>query len=352
MPLIKHFSNLGLTRSLSAFLRFEAGVTRGQAQDYESQLRHLRKRLNDKDREVANLRKRLTDSGSGRVNGIKPENIVWIFGTARTGSTWLGSIMKSLPDHALWNEPWLGEIFGSLPYRTPSWEYKRRRRDFILSHHYEKTNLRAIRNFSLEAINARFFEKSKSRYVVVKEPHGSMGAPTLMKAFPESRMIFLVRDPRDVSASGIAAHLKGGWAAKNKDDQRDRAFVSADSVSAAKMRARMYRRDVSATKEAFEVHKGRKVLVRYEDLKSNTLETMNSIYSSLEIPTDREVLARVVDQFSWTNLPDTEKGSSKARRKAAPGSWSEDLSKEQIRVIEEITGSLLEKYYPGTRHVT
>lgn len=356
MPLTKHFSRLELARNLRAFFRLEAGVIRGEVPDYERrleennmQIRKLRNRLETKNQEILDLQRRIGEDAPGVVN---PENIIWIFGTARTGSTWLGSMMKSLPDHVLWNEPWLGEMFGSLQYRTNSWEYKRRRRDFILSHHYEQSNLKSIRNFTLEAINARFSKSLDGGYVVVKEPHGSMGAPVLMQAFPESRMIFLVRDPRDVAASGIAAHLKGGWALKNRDNENSGAVASASSISAAQARARMYRRDVSATKKAFDAHKGRKALVRYEDLKSDTLETTKRIYRSLEMPTSQEQLAQAVDHLSWTNLPGSEKGEGKARRKAAPGSWGEDLSKEQVKEVERITGPLLKEFYPEyTQHI-
>ena len=38
-----------------------------------------------------------------------------------------------------------------------------------------------------------------------------MGAPLLMEALPESRMILLVRDPRDVAASTLDAAKEGGW---------------------------------------------------------------------------------------------------------------------------------------------
>lgn len=343
MPLTKHFSKLEFAKNLRAFLRLEAGIIRGEVPDYELQLRQLQERLESKNQEIADLR---CQAGNDVHSVVKPENIIWIFGTARTGSTWLGSVMKTLPNHVLWNEPWLGELFGSLRYRTSSWAYKRRRKDFILSHHYDKTNLRSIRNFTLEAINARFSKTLDGGYVVVKEPHGSMGAPVLMQAFPESRMIFLVRDPRDVAASGIAAHLKGGWALENRDSKSAGAVASADSISAAQARARMYRRDVGAAKEAFEAHKGHKVLVRYEDLKADTLETTKRIYHSLEMPMDQEQLVHAVDQFLWANLPESEKGERKARRKATPGSWSEDLSEEQIKAVERITGPLLKEFYP------
>ena len=48
--------------------------------------------------------------------GIRPENIVWIFGAARTGSTWLSRMMGELPGHAVWKEPLVGSLFGDFYY--------------------------------------------------------------------------------------------------------------------------------------------------------------------------------------------------------------------------------------------
>ena len=48
-----------------------------------------------KDQELARLQ--ATSDGSGvetRAEGLRPENIIWVFGTAKTGSTWLGSLME------------------------------------------------------------------------------------------------------------------------------------------------------------------------------------------------------------------------------------------------------------------
>lgn len=47
--------------------------------------------------------------------------------------------------------------------------------------------------------------------VVVKEPSGSEVAALLLEAMPGSRVIFLVRDGRDVVASWLAAYRPAGW---------------------------------------------------------------------------------------------------------------------------------------------
>jgi hypothetical protein len=83
------------------------------------------------------------------------------------------------------------------------------------------------------------------------------------------------------------------------------------------------------------------VLIRYEDLRADTLGTMKHIYSTLEIPVNDEELARVVEKRSWENVPEEEKGSGKIRRKATPGGWREDLTPRQIETIEKETTQMV-----------
>jgi hypothetical protein len=56
-----------------------------------------------------------------------------------------------------------------------------------------------------------------------------------------------------------------------------------------------------------------------------------------------------VGQNAWEGIPEDEKGKGKFRRKAQPGSWIEDLTPEQARVVEEITAPLLKEFYPEGR---
>jgi hypothetical protein len=72
---------------------------------------------------------------------------------------------------------------------------------------------------------------------------------------------------------------------------------------------------------------------------------MKRIYSSLGIPVGDEELARVVEEHSWENIPEEEKGEGKSFRKATPGGWREDLTPEQAKMVERITAPLLEEFY-------
>src|SRR3712207_4401031 len=44
----------------------------------------------------------------------RPENLVWIFGSGRSGSTWLASMLAGLKGFSLWNEPYVGQLFADL----------------------------------------------------------------------------------------------------------------------------------------------------------------------------------------------------------------------------------------------
>jgi Sulfotransferase domain len=114
----------------------------------------------------------------------------------------------------------------------------------------------------------------------------------------------------------------------------------------AEKQAKNYMRQMGKAKEAFDAHKGPKVLVRYEELRSDTLGTMKRIYSTLGIEVDEAQLEQVVNKHSWENIPEDQKGQGKFYRKATPGGWREDLTPEQAEAVARVTASLMKELYP------
>ncbi len=269
-----------------------------------------------------------------------------MFSDGRSGSTWLARMVGDHPGHSVWREPNVGTLFGQHYYVWAN-DNQRGSDKFIMGHPYRESWIRSIRRFVLDQASARFPDIKRKDYLFVKEPFGSVGAPLLMQAFPESRMIFLVRDPRDVVASALDAHKEGGWShwrtkaaaheAKSLADARPDAFIAE--------RAQRYLRHVGNSKEAFDAHEGRKVMIRYEELREDALRTMRRVYRELDIPVDGERLSRVVEGRSWENIPEDRKGEGKFHRKAQPGGWQEDLSPDQARIVEDITAPLLREFY-------
>jgi hypothetical protein len=314
------------------------------------QLEQTRKRLARRNKEIAELRARLRlasmSADGAETTGVRPENIVWIFGTGRSGSTWLASMMEEVEDHAMWSEPLVGALFGEFYYVRAA--YKKGDMS-IMGRRYRDVWLRSIRSIVLDGATARYPGLTGGGYLVIKEPHGSIGAPLLMEALPESRMVFLVRDPRDVAASALDGHRGGSWTTRHRmwEGKKRETTADTDPDAFVRQRARVYLQDVGNAKEAYDAHSGRKVLVRYEDLRADTLATMKRVYAGLEIPVREEELARVVDEHSWENIPEEQRGEGKFYRKAKPGGWSEDLTPEQAEIVEQITAPLLDEFYPG-----
>ena len=326
-------------RGLRAFLNASDDDQSQKLRQAEEQLERQKERISRQRRELQELRQRHVESIHGNEQHIiRAENIVWIFGTARTGSTWLALMMEELEGHTVWREPYVGELFGRLYYDWVGVKHFQTKH-FILGSN-KGSWLRSVRSFVLKEASARFPGVASGGYLVIKEPNGSIGAPLLIEALPESRMIFLVRDPRDVVASWMDALKEGGWRAeRRKDGESPSAIVDE--------RARMYLESMREAKKAYDSHEGCKVLVRYEELRADTLGTMRRICSVLEIPVDEGELGRAVKEHSWENIPEEKKGEGKFYRKATPGGWREDLTPDQVKIVERITAPLLEELYPS-----
>jgi hypothetical protein len=306
---------------------------------------------------LAILRRRLAAAsfGSGRTRvvvapeeageGLSPANIVWIFCVARSGSTWLASMMGEIGGTKVWKEPRVGHLFGEFYENNP--KAKTESANFIMGGPTRPAWISSIRYFVLTGARYAFPTLGPDDFLVVKEPGGGVGAPFLMEALPESRMILLVRDPRDVVSSSLDATREGSW---QKEQRRAagsgrKSLTSKRPDAVVKRSAKKYRRNMERARQAFDDHKGPKTLVRYEDLLADALGAMKRVYSDLGMEAGADELARAVEKHSWEAIPEDMKGQGKFYRKASPGGWEEDLTPGQIEIIEEISGPLLDEFY-------
>jgi peptidoglycan/xylan/chitin deacetylase (PgdA/CDA1 family) len=303
MPAFKQHISVA-ARGIKAFLNLEAGaarivpeIERAHGQAAERNRRQGRRQPVSEDRKTAPSPVKLAKGD------LKPENIVWIFGSGGSGSTWLSSIMADLSRQTLWGEPGVGALFGHFYYG----QHERRHQNpqFIMGLHKESW-LGSIRNFILEAAAATFPNLTEKEYLIINEPNGATGAPLLMEALPESRMVVLVGDPPDVAVSSADARKEEGWNYDTNGDEnplhrKRNEPPKKGSLARAKGRSKNRPQGMGNAREAYDAHRGPKVLVRYEELRTDTLGTMKRIYSTLGVPVEESELERAVDKHSTTD---------------------------------------------------
>ena len=283
---------------------------------------------------------------TGEPAGLDPSKVLWIFCLGRSGSTWVRAMLADLLPCRVWEEPKVGQLFGSFYEKAE--QPQRASTNFILGDPTRPAWTRALRRFVLEAAAASHPSIAPGEYLLVKEPGGAIGAPLLMDALPESRMVLLVRDPRDVVASCLDATKKGGWRYERmgEDLQKRRDLQEArDFVPFVKATANSYSRQIGAAKRTYDAHGGFKVLVRYEDLRVNPLREIHRLCLDLRLPVNEESIAWVVEKHSWEKVPEKEKGPGKFYRKAEPGGWREDLTPKQLEIVERMTAPLIAEFY-------
>lgn len=353
MPTLSSRAVLEMARGLKAFLDIEGGLIRGElpgskTMEARVQLDRQRQVIESKDQEIARLKRELSagSPATSQEDGIRPENLIWVFGHGRTGSTWLGRMMRDMKGYAMWMEPSIGELFGNL-YYVRARSGQRASGNFVLGDRQKENWLKSVRAFTLDGAHVRFPRLGKEGRLVIKEPHGSIGAPLMMEALPESRMIFLVRDPRDTIASSLDAFKKGNWAYEltHQDDIQEVRLATDQPDAFVRLKAESYLQQMINVKEAYDLHAGYKTLVRYEDLVADTLGTMRRIYSELGLTIEKEELAGVVDKHSFENVPEEQRGQGKFYRRGTSGGWKEDLTLQQIAIVEEITAPLIREFY-------
>ena len=312
--------------------------------------------------------------------------LVWIFGSPRSGSTWLLRMLcpALLPDSQRfkrgshrelgfsWGPNWNG-VARTLPVdefrigphlAPPSLTPPRTGQNSTLP----QTLPRANDYFSSYAFSAAYADVWRPEFrrmtlvrlyavidrareaglnlphddplLVIKEVNGTHAADLLMSLFPRSRMIFLVRDGRDVLDSLVDANKPGGWLTKGG---RGRALETAEQrLVFVRQRAMQWRSYMTACLQAYGGHDSElRFRVRYEDLLADTEVHLTELYRWLGLPSEPERIAAIAEEHAFQNAPEGGRGPGKPWRSATPGRWREGLTAEEQQTANEIMGPML-----------
>ncbi len=293
-----------------------------RARELDQELESLRVSLQQRDSHIRRL------EGTERVD---PGKIVWILGAPRTGSTWLGRMLSHPKGRHLWREPLLGRVLG-LRSSIVNQGYLTNER-FVLGDSHKDIWLSHYRRMLLEVTSTHLPEIDTEDYLIAKEPNAGDGASLLLEAFTESRAIFLYRDPRDVVASLMDAAAPGSWYPYER-------FEWSESAN-PKTLAESWVHSISAAKEAYQAHPGPKVTMSYERLRERPEESLAFVQETLKLPNDESERRAAIQATSWEALREDQKGTGKFHRKGIAGGWEEDLTEEQVELVEAAAGLLM-----------
>lgn len=282
------------------------------------------------------------------------ERLVWIFGSSRSGSTWLLRMLSELRGVVPIDDPHLGHHLGvwrpiplawaaseEEPELTTLLELKAGKADYFFSDRYRESwwgPLRALIQARFEAQLTQGDRGHPSPTVVVKEP-GSHAAPLLTELFPASKLVFLLRDGRDVVDSWLDAYRQGSWAIDGG------AFPASPKgrIPLIRWLSAVWAYRSRAVRRAFESRDPEdRILVRYECLRSATAETVEQICAMLGL--DRQRVPDAIAAHRFERLPPTACGEGKEKRFATPGGWRENLSPAEQAAMHEVLGEALEEF--------
>ena len=292
------------------------------------------------------------------ISVTAPGRLAWIFGSSRSGSTWLLRMLAELERVVPIDDPHIGHHLGVWRPIPLAWatakdppklgtlaDFKRKKRDYLFSDSYRDAwmpQLQQLISTRFEAQAAQDIAEAggiDQPVVVVKEP-GSHAADTIMDLFPESSLIFLLRDGRDVVDSWLDAYRDGSWAtdegAYPLDDTGRPALIRWQS-SVWLHRTEVVQQTYARTEPK------RRVLIRYEEMRADPVAALERICGMLGIEASHEQLEKVAAANSFSRVPKSAKGAGREIRRAEPGGWAAHMTREEIVEMHEILAEKLDE---------
>ena len=289
---------------------------------------------------------------------MQDDRLAWIFGSSRSGSTWLLRMLSELPEVVPIDDPHLGHHLGVWRPISLAWatcggtppelstllDVKAEEPGYFFTKRYRDAWWEPLR----ELIRARFEAQAEESaggvaagagsIVVVKEP-GSHVAPLLTDLFPESKVIFLLRDGRDVVDSWLDAYREGSWAIPGG------AFPVAPEgrIPLIRWLSAVWAHRSRAVRSAFEARAPRnRIVIRYEQLREEPEHWLEQLCAMLGL--DPRPVPRIIPAHRFEQMPPAARGSGRAVRQARPGSWRDNLTAAEQEAMHEALGPALDEF--------
>lgn len=287
------------------------------------------------------------------IEKIRKIPIVFILGIGRSGTTLLQSLLNSHPNIIAPPESQFIAFLYSRFKRIKHWNNKdiskfvndlfifpKISEQWLLNEKDIYTNLLSIKNNADYQLLCKMVfwqmreEKQNILILSDKNPLNSVFISKLLKIFPDARFIHMVRDPRDV-VNGFKKRLK----------KKNVYFVSWQWLK--------FNISIEAKKEKIpsQFHS-----LKYEDMVSNTEETLTSLCKFLKVPFEHSMLQNHFSEKLQKYRAGESLEAFKRRHEnllrpinaSNIGKWKQELTETDKLIVEQITGTYARTKYGYT----
>ena len=264
-------------------------------------------------------------------------NVIFIVGCPRSGTTWIQQLLASYPKAKTGPESYLFSWFIGPQLRA--WRREMGRDVFagvgLGGYFREDEFLRNLKLYMSILMQPMIGSLKPGEVFIEKTPNHALFVPEIIELLPDCKIVHILRDARDTVASLVAAsktNLGKGWASES-----------------AKVSARVWVKSINAIQAASKnLPKNRLYEIRYEKLKASPESELSKLSQFLSFDWDNHSMIDAIQRNdpkmakeagTATGIPmrgefQVTSGRSIIHtkgfvRKAKVGSWKEDLSSRQ-----------------------
>lgn len=266
---------------------------------------------------------------------IKNKQFVFIIGAARSGTTWLQAMLDSHPSVCTTAELMLFNFYVA-PWEI-AWEDQIRRQQdggvplglpIIWT---EDEFYGFLRGFLEQAYKRVSAIKPEATILLDKHPGYSDHVDLINRLIPQAKFVHLIRDGRDVAVSMLAASQ--GWG---------RLWAPPTLETAASL----WESSVRGAQKAAQYH-DRYLEVRYEELSTNGVKVLKSVFEFMGIPIGLEEVTTIFNKHQFRDMQQSKIGPNGwilpegFFRKGVVGDWRNTLNPMQRYIFHITAGDLL-----------
>jgi len=258
--------------------------------------------------------------------------LVHIIGYPSSGTTLLRRILNAHPELCITNEmPLLPTLAGKLPGQVNRTNFNEAKRQFLAVDVYGGLRNRELlfsdlaelfgpaEHYTAAHLYAALIDTHPRTYYGNKTPQYSESLPQLLAVFPHTKLILIVRDIRDIALSFKARWGKSEALCAHKWHRRmDMALATLDQLPS-----------------------GQSLLVRYEDLVSESQKKVAEIYDFLSVQDASQIENRTHNSRERFDVDGNRVVEFDLTR---IGRWHKSLPQATTQRVEEISYDTLKRF--------